>query len=242
VAGLLGQKVEMTQIFDDAGQCIPVTVVKAGPCVVVQIKTKSNDGYNAVQVGLCEVKEKKVNRPSQGHFAKGKVKPFRFLREFRSDDVERYEVGQDIKVETFHVGDTVNIRGVSKGKGFQGVIKRHGKHGGPGAHGSHFHRTPGSIGQCTSPGEVFKNMKLPGHQGFRKITIRNLEVVAVNSEDNLIYVENCAPEFEARFARPAVASSAEAENTAQDKKEVGSSAALQEEKPKKDKPEEDKKA
>ena len=215
-AGLLGQKKEMTQVFDDAGRCIPVTVVKAGPCVVVQIKTKETDGYNAVQLGWDEVKEKKIKRPQQGQFTKNKLKFHRYLREFYSQDVGHYKVGQNISAEIFRVGDVVNVRGVSKGKGFQGVIKRHGKHGGPASHGSHLHRSTGAIGQCQDPGRVFKNMKLPGQMGSKRVTIRNLEVVVVKTEDNLIYlkgsvpgakngllvIENCDPEFETRLAKP----------------------------------------
>src|SRR3989338_3464227 len=217
-AGLLGQKLEMTQIYDNEGQVIPVTVVKAGPCVVVQIKTGSKDGYNAVQLGFKVLKESKFNRPSKGHFSKNKIKPHRYLREFRLNKTENYQIGQSIEVSTFRAGDVVNVSGHAKGNGFQGVIKRHGKHGGPASHGSRFHRTTGSIGQRTSPGEVFKNMKLPGHMGTQRVTVRNLEIIAVKNEDHLIYlkgsvpgakngflvIESCDPDFESRISKSEV--------------------------------------
>ena len=191
--GLLGKKIGMTQVFDKDGECVPVTVVRAGPCVVVQKKTKENDGYEAIQLGFEEIPEGKVNRPYQGHFAKRNLKPFRFLKEFRISGEASYEQGHVLSVEGFQIGDRVKVTGVSKGKGFQGVIKRHGKAGGPASHGSRFHRTTGSIGQRTSPGEVFKNMKLPGHMGDEKVSVRNLEVIEVRPQDHLLFIKGAVP-------------------------------------------------
>src|SRR3989338_11172470 len=159
---LLGKKLGLTQIFDEGGDVLPVTVIQAGPCTVIQRKTLENDGYEAIQVGFEELPDRKANRPYKGHFLKKNLKPFRFLREFRGQEGE---VGQVLTVEMLKAGDRIKVTGTSKGKGFQGVIKRHGKGGGPASHGSRFYRTPGSIGPRTSPGEVFKNMKLPGHMG-----------------------------------------------------------------------------
>jgi large subunit ribosomal protein L3 len=183
----------MTQLFNKEGDVVPVTVVQAGPCLVVQKKTKEKDGYDAIQLGFEEISEKRAAKPYKGHFLKKKLKPFRHLREFRIQADAPYEPGQTLTVETFQVGEKVKVTGVSKGKGFQGVIKRHGKAGGPASHGSRFHRSTGSIGQRTSPGEVFKNMKLPGHLGDERVTVRNLEVVKVRPEENLLFLKGAIP-------------------------------------------------
>lgn len=196
VSGLLGKKLGMTQVFDEAGDVVPVTIVQAGPCVVVQRKTVEKDGYDAIQVGFEEIPEKKAAKKGKtflGPFKKRSLKPFRYLREFRTGKDDAYEVGQVLTVEGFQAGDRVKVTGMSKGKGFQGVIKRHGKAGGPASHGSRFHRTTGSIGQRTSPGEVFKNMKLPGHLGDEKVTVKNLKIVQVKAQENLLLVRGAVP-------------------------------------------------
>lgn len=196
MSGLLGKKLGMTQVFDEAGDAVPVTVIQAGPCVVVQKKATDKDGYEAVQLGFDELpasREKKIPKAALQHFKKKNLKAYRILREFRIEKDAAFEVGQVVTVESFKVGDRVKVTGVSKGKGFQGVIKRHGKAGGPASHGSRFHRTTGSIGQRTSPGEVFKNMKLPGHLGSERVTVRNLKVVQVRPEENLLFVSGAIP-------------------------------------------------
>lgn len=196
MSGLLGKKLGMTQVFDEVGDIVPVTVIQAGPCVIVQKKTVETDGYDAIQVGFDEIsesREKKHPRPYVNHFKKKGVKPFRFLKEFQVPKDAAVEVGQVLTVETFQAGDRVKVTGISKGKGFQGVIKRHGKAGGPASHGSRFHRTTGSIGQRTSPGEVFKNMKLPGHLGSERVTVMNLRVVQVRPKENLLLVQGAIP-------------------------------------------------
>jgi large subunit ribosomal protein L3 len=194
--GLLGKKLGMTQVFDEAGDIVPVTVIQAGPCVVVQKKSADKDGYDAIQIGFGEIPEKRASKRGKtflGHFRKRSLKPFRHLKEFRIGKDDAYEVGQVLTVGGFQPGDSVKVTGVSKGKGFQGVIKRHGKAGGPASHGSRFHRSTGSIGQRTSPGEVFKNMKLPGHLGDEKVTVKNLKVVQVRSDENLLFVRGAVP-------------------------------------------------
>lgn len=191
--GLIGKKLGMTQVFDESGDAVPVTVIEAGPCTVVQKKTKENDGYEAVQLGFGEIPERKANRARRGHFTKKGVPIFRFLREFPIPS-EPVEVGQVLTVDALlKAGDRVKVTGVSKGKGFQGVIKRHGKAGGPASHGSRFHRTTGSIGQRTSPGEVFKNMKLPGHLGSERVTVKNLQVIQVRAKENLLLIKGAVP-------------------------------------------------
>ena len=192
---LIGRKVGMTQIFDEKGLVIPVTVIEAGPCSVVQIKTVETDGYDAVQLGFGEVKEYKVNKPEQGHFKKASVKPLKHLREFRacSECLANVKVGDEIKVDTFSVGDKVDIQGITKGKGFQGVIKRHGQSRGPMGHGSMYHRRPGSMGPCATPGRVFKGKKLPGHMGVDKVTVQNLEIVKVDLDKNAILIKGSVP-------------------------------------------------
>ncbi len=191
--GILGKKVGMTQIFDDTGKCIPVTVLSVGPCTVVQKKTREVEGYAAVQIGYEPLKESKVNKPMAGHFKKNESKPFRHLKEIRLTNEDDLAVGQSLDVKLFQVGDCIDVIGTSKGKGFQGVIKRHGFKGGPGAHGSHFHRVPGSIGQCTTPGEVMKGQKLPGRMGGDQVTTRNLKVVAIRPDENLILTKGAVP-------------------------------------------------
>ena len=190
---LIGKKVGMTQIFDEKGRVIPVTVIEAGPCVVAQVKSVETDGYNAIQLGFGDVKESKINKPEKGHFAKSKLTPKKHLREFRLDSVENINVGDELKADTFTAGDQLDIQGTSKGKGFQGVIKRHGQSRGPMGHGSMYHRRPGSMGPTSTPGRVFKGKKLPGHMGSQTITIQNLEVVRVDLDKNVILVKGSVP-------------------------------------------------
>ena len=190
---ILTTKVGMTQIFNEDGVLTPVTVLQAGPCVVTQVKTVENDGYAAIQVGFGEIREKLVNKPMKGHFAKAGVAPKRFVREFRLEDAESYVVGQEIKADMFAVGDKIDATAKSKGKGYQGAIKRHGQSRGPMAHGSKYHRHAGSNGSATTPGRVFKGKKMPGHMGAVKVTVQNLEVVRVDAEQNLILVKGAVP-------------------------------------------------
>ena len=190
---IIGKKLGMTQLFDENGKFIPVTVVEAGPCTVVQKKTVENDGYDAVQVGYSDMKEKKANKPQKGHFGKANVGLKKFLREFRFDDCSAYEVGAEIKADVFADGDKIDVTGTSKGKGFLGVIARWGNHRGPMTHGSGFHRSSGSMGACSSPSRVFKGKKLPGHKGCVKVTIQNLDVVKVMADKNLILVKGSVP-------------------------------------------------
>ena len=190
---IIGRKVGMTQVFDESGKVIPVTVIEAGPCVVAQVKSVETDGYNAIQLGFGEIKESKVNKPIKGHFAKVKLTPKKYLREFRVDSIEGIQVGDELKADTFVKGDKVDIQGTSKGKGFQGVIKRHGQSRGPMGHGSMYHRRPGSMGSTSTPGRVFKGKKLPGHMGRNTITIQNLEVVNVDLDKNVMLVKGSVP-------------------------------------------------
>lgn len=190
---ILGTKVGMTQIFDENGKVIPVTVVLAGPCVVVRKKTIESDGYEAVQVGFGEVKEKSLNKPEKGQFAKADVAYRKYLREFRFDDCSALEVGDEIKADTFAAGDKIDVTGISKGKGFAGPMKRWGLHRGPMAHGSGYHRGSGSMGACSNPGRVMKGKKLPGHMGVVRVTVQNLEVVKVDAENNLILLKGAVP-------------------------------------------------
>ena len=190
--GILGKKIGMTQIFTEHGEVIPVTVVEAGPVVVTQIKTTENDGYTAIQVGFQDAKEKSLNKPQKGHLAAANVLK-KHLKEFRVDAVEEYTVGQEIKADLFAAGELIDVTGISKGKGFQGPIKRHGQSRGPETHGSRYHRRPGSMGACSFPGRVFKNKKLAGHMGSVKVTIQNLEVVKVDADKNLILVKGAIP-------------------------------------------------
>lgn len=190
---ILATKVGMTQIFNDDGVLTPVTVLQAGPCVVTQVKTADNDGYSAVQVGFVDKREKLVNKPMKGHFEKAGVSYKRYVREFKLDNAEEYAVAQEIKADVFQAGDKVDATAVSKGKGFQGAIKRHGQSRGPMAHGSKFHRHAGSNGAASDPSKVFKGKKMPGQMGNKQVTIQNLEVVKVDAENNLILVKGAVP-------------------------------------------------
>lgn len=190
---IIAKKIGMTQIFTEAGLLIPVTVLEAGPCVVTQKKTVESDGYDAIQVGFGEVKEKNVNKPTKGHFAKAGVEPKKVLKEFRLDSISEYEVGQEIKADIFAAGDKVDVSGISKGKGYQGSIKRHGQHRGPMAHGSKYHRSLGSLSSGTSPGKVKKGKKMPGHMGSVSVTVQNIEVVRADSEKNLLLLKGAVP-------------------------------------------------
>ena len=190
---IIGKKIGMTQIFDENGKVVPVTVVEAGPCVVVQKKTIEKDGYEAIQVGFGEIREKLVNKPRKGHFAKAGVSLRRTLKEFRMEDVANYNVGDEIKVDTFEIGDKVDVSGVSKGKGFQGTIKRWNASRGPMSHGSKFHRAPGSMGAASDPSRTFKNKRMPGHMGAKNTTVLNLEVVKIMPEKNIILIKGGIP-------------------------------------------------
>ena len=191
--GILATKVGMTQIFNDDGVLTPVTVLQAGPCVVMQVKTEENDGYKAVKVGYGDIREKLVNKPEKGTFDKAGISCKRYVREFKFENAEEYSVAQEIKADIFAVGDKIDATAISKGKGFQGAIKRHGQHRGPMAHGSKFHRHQGSNGACSDPSKVFKGKGMPGHMGSKKITIQNLEVVRVDAENNLLLVKGAVP-------------------------------------------------
>ena len=190
---IIGKKVGMTQIFDESGKVIPVTVVEAGPCVVTQKKTVETDGYTAVQLGFGDVAEKKLSKPEAGHLKKAGVAAHRYVREFKLDDTATYEVGQVIKADVFANGDKVDVTGKSKGKGFQGNIKRWNQARGRKTHGSHSYRVAGSMGACTYPGEVFKTKHLPGHMGHERITVQNLEVVRADAERNLLLIKGAIP-------------------------------------------------
>ena len=190
---ILTTKVGMTQVFSEDGVLTPVTVLQAGPCVVTQVKTVENDGYSAVQVGFGDIREKLVNKPKKGHFAKAGVTAKRFLKEFRLEDAESYTLGQEIKADVFAAGDKVDATAKSKGKGFQGAIKRYGQSRGPMAHGSKYHRHAGSNGSATTPGRVFKGKHMPGHMGAVRVTVQNLEVVSIDAEKNLILVKGAVP-------------------------------------------------
>ena len=206
---ILATKVGMTQIFTEDGALVPVTVLQAGPCVVTQVQTAENDGYSAVQVGFVDKKERIVNKDKngkkeivhrhgvnkalKGHFDKAGVSCKRYVREFRLDNAEEYTLGSEIKADVFAAGDKIDASAISKGKGFQGAIKRHGQHRGPMAHGSKFHRHQGSNGACSSPSRVFKGKGMPGHMGCVKVTVQNLEVVRVDAENNLLLVKGAVP-------------------------------------------------
>ena len=190
---ILATKVGMTQIFNADGVLTPVTVLQAGPCVVTQIKTVENDGYNAVQVGFVDTREKLVNKPQKGHFDKAGVSGKRYVKEFRFENAEEYTLAQEIKADIFAAGDKIDATAVSKGKGFQGAIKRHNQSRGPMTHGSKFHRHAGSNGSASDPSKVFKGKKMPGQMGNKKITVQNLEVVRVDAENNLILVKGSVP-------------------------------------------------
>jgi len=190
---ILGRKLGMTQVWSDDDRLIPVTVIEAGPCVVSQVRTLARDGYRAIQIAYGDIKESKVNKPMKGHFAKAGIAPKRFLSEVRLEDGEDFKVGDEINVEIFEPGGHIHVTGTSKGKGFAGVIKRHNFKGGPGGHGSHFHRAPGSVGQCATPSRIFRGKKMPGHMGSETVTVRNLEVVRIDAEQNLLLVKGAVP-------------------------------------------------
>ena len=190
--GILGRKIGMTQIFSEAGEQIPVTVVKADPNVVLQLKTVETDGYEAVQLGFEDKREKLSNKPEQGHVAKVNTAPKRFIREFRNLDVAAYELGQEVKVDVFAEGDFVDVTGTSKGKGFQGAIKRHGFSRGPMSHGSHYHRRPGSMGSIQA-NRVLKGKKLPGRMGGKTTTVQNLEIVKIDVERHVLMIKGNIP-------------------------------------------------
>ena len=190
---ILGRKLGMTQVWNEKDEIVPVTVIEAGPCVVSQIKTKETDGYEAIQIGFGDIKPKHVNKPMQGHFDKAGIKPMRYLREVRVEDASAHELGEVITVDAFAEIDKVDVTGTSKGKGFAGVMKRYGFGGGPGGHGSHFHRAPGSIGQCAYPSRVFKGMRMAGHMGDERVTVKNLAVVRIDAEHNVILVKGAVP-------------------------------------------------
>ena len=190
---IIGKKIGMTQIFDEKGRVVPVTVVEAGPCVVTQKKTVENDGYDAVQVGFGDQKPQRVSKPLTGHFKKGDVAPKKTLKEFRFADCAAYNVGDLIKADVFANGDKVDVVGTSKGKGFAGNIKRWNQARGRKTHGSHSYRVAGSMGACTYPGEVFKTKHLPGHMGHERVTVQNLEVVRVDAERNLLLIKGAVP-------------------------------------------------
>jgi large subunit ribosomal protein L3 len=192
--GIIGKKIGMTRIFSEEGRAIPVTVIQAGPCVVLQVKTQKKEGYNAVQIGFGEKRKKLVSLPLLGHFEKAKVEPKRVLKEIRTDQVDKLKVGQEIKVNVFRVGEKVKVTGTSKGLGFQGGVRRHGFHGGPKTHGqSDRLRAPGSIGSSSYPSRVFKGQKMPGRMGGEKVTTKNLEVVQVDVERNLLLLKGAVP-------------------------------------------------
>ncbi|MCD8195938.1 MAG: 50S ribosomal protein L3 [Lachnospiraceae bacterium] len=190
---ILATKVGMTQIFNEDGVLTPVTVLQAGPCVVTQVKTVENDGYDAVQVGFVDIREKLVNKPKKGHFDKAGVSYKRFVRELKLENASEYALAQEIKADIFSAGDKIDATAISKGKGYQGAVKRLGQHRGPMAHGSKFHRHQGSNGACSDPSRVFKGKGMPGHMGSKQITIQNLEVVRVDAENNLLLVKGAVP-------------------------------------------------
>ena len=191
--GIIGKKIGMTQIFDENGVVIPVTVVEAGPCVVAQVKTMETDGYEAVQLGFGEVKDKHINKPEKGHFTKNNLTAKKHLREFKLETIENIKVGDEIKADIFQDGEKVDVQGTSKGKGFQGVIKRHGQSRGPMGHGSMYHRRPGSMGPTSTPGRVFKGKNLPGHMGRVTVTVQNLDIVKVDMDKNVLLIKGSVP-------------------------------------------------
>ncbi len=204
--GLIGQKVGMTTIFDKEGRAVPVTVVQAGPCVVVQAKSDEHDGYAAVQVGYGEAKVRRLSGGEKGHFEKVKIKPARILREFRLEAGEKFDVGHEFKVDMFGEGQLVDVSGTSIGRGFAGLMKRWNHGRGPMAHGSKFHRHPGSIGAGTTPGRVYKGRKMAGRMGGKRVTVKKLTIVAVDAEKNLILIKGGVPGVEGGFliVRPTV--------------------------------------
>lgn len=190
---ILGKKIGMTQVFTEDGLVVPVTVVEAGPCAVVQKKTIEKDGYEAVQIAFGKIREKNVNNPTKKHFEKAGVAPQRYLREFRLDDMSEIEVGNEFKAEMFENGELIDVTGTSKGKGYAGTIKRYNHSRGPMTHGSKFHRAPGSLGACSSPSRVFKGHKMPGQMGNVKVTTQNLQIIRVDAERNLLLIKGSVP-------------------------------------------------
>jgi large subunit ribosomal protein L3 len=190
---ILGRKLGMSQVWSDDDRLIPVTVIEAGPCFVSQIKTKKNDGYDAIQMAFGDVKPGKATKPEVGHLAKANLDPKKHLHEMRTAEGESFKRGQKITVDIFEVGTRVDVVGTSKGKGFAGVMKRHNFKGGPGGHGSHFHRAPGSIGMCATPSRVLKGVGMPGHMGSETVTVKKLEVIKVDAEQNLLVVKGAVP-------------------------------------------------
>jgi len=190
---ILGRKLGMTQVWSEDDRLVPVTVVEAGPCVISQIRTVERDGYTALQFAYGDIKTGKANKPTAGHFAKAGSEPKKHVREVRVDDTDEYKIGDEVKADVFEVGDAISVTGTSKGKGFAGVIKRHNFQGGRATHGSHHHRTPGSIGQASTPSRVFKGKKMPGRMGGDTITVRNLEIVRIDVEQNLLIIKGAVP-------------------------------------------------
>ncbi len=191
--GMLGKKLGMTRLFGEHGEAIPVTVIEAGPCHIVQIKSKETDGYEAVQLGFGQKKENATNKPASGHFKKAGVPPLRFLKEFKTDGVEDHEIGGQVTVDMFSVGERIDISAVSKGKGFAGVMKRWGFKGGKASHGSENHRTAGSIGASADPSRVYKGLPMAGRMGGKRVNVQNLEVVKVDTEKNLLVIRGAVP-------------------------------------------------
>ena len=198
--GILGRKIGMTQLFSEEGELIPVTVVEAEPNVVLQKRTNENDGYEAIQLGFADEKANRTNKPAKGHAEKANTAPKRFVREFRDVNLDEYDLGQEISVEVFEAGDMIDVTGTSKGKGFQGSIKRHNQSRGPMSHGSHYHRGPGAMG-VIDPMRVFKGKKLPGQMGGEQITIQNLEIVKVDAERNLLLIKGNVPGAKKSFVK-----------------------------------------
>ena len=193
MSALIGKKIGMTNVFSATGELVPVTVIQVGPCVVTQVKTVETDGYNSLQLGFDEKKVEKLTKPIAGHLKKSTDKGFRVLKEFRTDDVESVELGSTLSVDVFKVGEKVNVSGVSKGRGFQGTIKRHGFARGPETHGSRNHRKPGSVGNSAWPGKIIKGKKMPGHMGVNRETVKNLTIMDIKHEDNLLLVKGAVP-------------------------------------------------
>ena len=199
--GVYGKKLGMTQIFTEEGLVVPVTVVEVEPCVIIKKKTVDTDGYTALQVATGEVKEKHMNKPLKGQFDKAKIAYKKYIKELRLDNIDEYNVGDEIKADVFAAGEFVDVQGTSKGKGFQGVIKRHGQHIGPKGHGSMYHRRPGSMGPTSSPGRVFPGKKLPGHTGKDTVTVQHLEVVRVDMDKNVILIKGSVPGYKNSLVR-----------------------------------------
>jgi large subunit ribosomal protein L3 len=190
---LIGKKLGMTQIFEESGNLIPVSVIQAGPCPIVQVKTPDKDGYSAIQIGFGDIREKRVSKPLKGHFKRGGVTPRRVLKEVRVDDANQYKIGDSVGADIFEGTEKVHVLGVSKGRGFAGTIKRHGFSRGPETHGSHDHRQMGSVGQCAWPARIFKGKKMPGRMGGKNSKVKNLKLVQVDTENNLLYVRGAIP-------------------------------------------------